>query len=57
MDSAVRKAAYTKALRKIADQAYWLPLFTYPTNYAMTKDLNWTPTADEIPRFFTASWQ
>ncbi len=57
MNREVRQAAYTKALGKIADRVYWVPLFTWPTNYAMTKDLNWTPTADEIPRFFTASWQ
>ncbi len=57
MDPAVRKAAYHKALNRIAEQTYWLPLFTYPTNYAMTKDLQWKPTEDEIPRFFTASWK
>lgn len=57
MDNEARIAAYAKALGKIADQAYWVPLFTWPTNYAMTKDLDWTPTADEIPRFFTASWK
>lgn len=57
MDQKARMAAYEKALSRIAEQAYWVPLFTWPTNYAMTKDLNWTPTADEIPRFFTASWQ
>jgi len=56
MDQDVRKAAYAKALAKIADNVYWLPLFTYPTSYAMNKDVNWTPTEDEIPRFFTASW-
>ncbi len=57
MDADKRLAAYDKALKKIAKEAYWVPLFTWPTNYAMTKDLKWTPTADEIPRFFTASWQ
>jgi len=57
MDVDTRKVAYKKALTKIAEQSYWLPLFTYPTNYAMTKELDWTPTADEIPRFFTASWK
>lgn len=57
MDPDVRKAAYTKALSKIADEVYWLPLFTYPTSYAMTKDVEWTPTEDEIPRFFTATWK
>ncbi len=57
MKADVRKAAYHKAFNRIAEQAYWVPLFTYPTNYVMTKDLDWTPTEDEIPRFFTASWK
>jgi peptide/nickel transport system substrate-binding protein len=57
MDVDKRLDAYSKALGKIAEESYWLPLFTYPTNYAMTNDLDWTPTADEIPRFFTATWK
>ncbi len=57
MNQQARLDAYSKALKKIADQVYWVPLFTWPTNYAMTKDLDWTPTADEIPRFFTAKWK
>lgn len=57
LDEAKRISAYNKALGKIADEAYWLPLFTYPTTYAMTKELGWTPTADEIPRFWTAGWK
>ncbi|MCB1742982.1 MAG: ABC transporter substrate-binding protein [Gammaproteobacteria bacterium] len=57
MDQGVRKAAYARALKQIAEQAYWVPLFTYPTNYAMSRDLEWTPTSDEIPRFFFASWK
>ncbi len=57
VDPATRKAAYDKAFKRIAEQAYWAPLWTWNTNYAMTKDLDWTPTADEIPRFFTAKWR
>src|SRR3546814_15153900 len=48
-DPAARKAAYSKALHRIADQAYWLPLWSYPYTYAYTSDLNFTPTSDEIP--------
>lgn len=57
VDPAVRKEAYAKALKTIAEKAYWLPLFNYNTNYAFTKDLDFTPTEDEIPRFFTAHWK
>lgn len=32
MDVDKRLDAYSKALGKIAEESYWLPLFTYPTN-------------------------
>lgn len=57
VDPDARIKAYDKALKKIAEEVYWLPLWTYSTNYAMTKDVDWTPTADEIPRFFFAKWK
>ncbi|PHR90573.1 MAG: ABC transporter substrate-binding protein [Blastopirellula sp.] len=57
VDPAVRNENYTKALKKIADQAYWLSLWNYAYVYAFNKDLDFTPTADEIPRFFTARWK
>lgn len=56
-DPAARKAAYSKALHRIAEQAYWLPLWSYPYTYAYTSDLNFTPTSDEIPHFAQASWK
>ena len=56
-DPAKRKELYSKALKKIADQVYWLPLFSYNTNYIYNADLDFTPTPDEIPRFFSASWK
>lgn len=56
-DPAARKEAYSKALHRIADQAYWLPLWSYPYTYAFTSDLNFTPTSDEIPHFAQASWK
>jgi peptide/nickel transport system substrate-binding protein len=57
VDPAKRKELYAKALRKIADQAYWVPLFSYPVNYVLSKDLNFTPSPDEVVRFFEMSWQ
>jgi len=56
-DPAVRKENYHRALSKISEELCWLPMFTYTKNYGFTKDLDFTPTADEIPRFFTASWK
>ncbi|MFC6788741.1 ABC transporter substrate-binding protein [Methylobacterium komagatae] len=57
LDPEKRKAAYAKALGRIAAQAYALPMFSYATNYAFTSDLNFTAQPDEVPRFYAASWK
>lgn len=57
IDPQVRKAAYKAALSKIAEEAYWLPMFTYAKYYAFDDELNFQTTPDEIPRFYTASWK
>lgn len=57
LDPERRKIAYAKALHKIADQEYWTGLWSYSYYYAFNHDLNFTPTRDEIPRFFTSSWK
>ena len=57
VDRMQREAAYSSALKTIADNVYWLPLFTYNVNYAFNSQLNFTPNADEVPRFFTSSWK
>jgi len=56
-DPEVRKAAYKKALAKISGELYWLPMFTYAKYYAFSKDLDFKPTSDEIPRFYAAKWK
>jgi peptide/nickel transport system substrate-binding protein len=56
-DPQVRKAAYKKALTRIQEKLCWLPMFTYAKYYAFSNDLDFTPTPDEIPRFFTAKWK
>jgi peptide/nickel transport system substrate-binding protein len=57
IDTAHREEVYTKALQRIAEQAYWLPLFTWVANYAFDKDLEFTPYPDAVPRFFLGSWK
>lgn len=47
---------YSKALKKIADEAYWAPMFTYNTNYVTSKEVSYTPTADEVLRFTNMTW-
>ncbi|MDA7430906.1 ABC transporter substrate-binding protein [Primorskyibacter aestuariivivens] len=57
IDPAVRKENYAKALSKIADEVYWLPLFSYNVNYVYSDELEFTPYPDEVPRFFQARWK
>ena len=52
-----RRKAYSAALRRISDQMYWLPLHTYVTTYAFSRQLNFKPFPDELPRFFLATWK
>ncbi len=57
VDPEVRKEFYAKALKKIADEAYWVPLFSYNVNYVSTEEVDFTPSADEVVRFFQVSWR
>ncbi len=57
VDPDERRELYKKALSKISGELYWLPMFTYAKYYAWSDDLNFTPTSDEIPRFYAASWK
>jgi peptide/nickel transport system substrate-binding protein len=52
-----RKALWGKALARIASEAYFVPVCTYTKYYAHTKDLDYTPTSDEIPQFYAAKWK
>lgn len=56
-DPAVRKENYSKALKKIAEEAYWAPMFSYNTNYVFTDEVAYTPTPDEVLRFHEMDWQ
>lgn len=57
IDPEKRKAAWRGVLNRIQDEAYWLSLFTYTKYQAWSKDLDYTPTADEIPQFYAAKWK
>ncbi|MBV9835333.1 MAG: ABC transporter substrate-binding protein [Alphaproteobacteria bacterium] len=56
-DSAVRKKAYSAAIKRATENAYWLPLFTYVNPYAFTKQLEFKAFPDELPRFYYAKWK
>ncbi|MFN3745128.1 MAG: ABC transporter substrate-binding protein [Hyphomicrobiaceae bacterium] len=57
IDTEKRRALWDKALKKIADEAYWVPLFTYAKYYAYSKDLDFKPTSDETPQFYRSKWK
>ena len=52
-----RRAAYSAAIKRITENADFMPLFTFVTTYAMNKGLNFRPFRDELPRFYLASWK
>lgn len=56
-DQAKRGEIYTEALTRIADQAYWAPLFTYSANYLVSEDLDFPLDPDGLPRLQNASWK
>ncbi len=56
-DPEQRKAAWAKVHKRIAAEAYWVPMFTYAKYYAFSKSLDFTPTSDEIPPFYAAKWK
>ena len=57
VDSAERKAAYSRVMKRIADNVYWLPLFSYGIYYAFSDDLLFEPTDDEVPHFYNSEWR
>jgi len=57
IDMDKRKKLYSDALKRIADEAYWCPMFTYVSNNCYSKDLDFTPYPDAVPRFFQAQWK
>jgi peptide/nickel transport system substrate-binding protein len=56
-DEEARLHAYSAAIRRATEQAYWLPLHTYVNAYAFSRQLDFTPYPDELPRFYLAKWK
>jgi peptide/nickel transport system substrate-binding protein len=56
-DAEVRARAYSAAIKRITEQAYWAPLHTYVTTYGFSRQLNFTAYPDELPRWYLASWK
>ncbi|KFC74744.1 ABC transporter substrate-binding protein [Bosea sp. LC85] len=56
-DRALRQENYAKALKKIAEQAYWLPMYDFNINYGLSPALVFKPHPDEFARWWLASWK
>lgn len=57
IDPEERLKHYREALRLIAERAHWLPLFSYAYFYAMSEDLDFQTTPDEIVHLYRAKWK
>ena len=57
VDPAVRKQAYQQALKRIAENAYSLPLWSLPVYYVANKELDFKAYPDEMVRFWEMSWK
>ncbi len=56
-DPEARKKAYSAAIHRITERAYFVPMHTYVTTYGYSKALDFTPYADELPRFYLSKWK
>lgn len=56
-DPEVRKRAYSAAIRRATEQAYFVPLYTYVNTYAFSRQLEFKAFPDELPRFYLAKWK
>lgn len=56
-DEAARAALYAKAAARVAEKAYFIPLFVYGRTYAYSSDLDIPLTNDELAHFYRASWK
>ena len=61
LDADLLAALEERGLRKVwifpDDLAQWMPMFTYTVTYGFSKQLNFKPYPDELPRFFLSSWK
>jgi len=57
VDPDQRRKAYSAAIKLITEKAYWMPIFTHTVAYGFSRQLNFKPYPDEVPRFFLSGWK
>jgi peptide/nickel transport system substrate-binding protein len=56
-DPEQRKEYYAKAIKRITEESYFLPLFSGVRSYGHNSDLDFEAYADEIPRYYEYGWK
>ncbi len=57
LDQAERKRLYSEGLKLIADQAYWVPLWTYSEGVLSSKDIVFHQDPAGYPRLWNITWR
>ncbi len=57
VDLEKREELYSKALKKIAEKAYYTPLFLYGRTYAFNNEFEYPVTDDEMAHFYLGRWK
>jgi peptide/nickel transport system substrate-binding protein len=56
-DAKERLRHFAAALKRIGEQAYWVPLYVDSQNFLLHPDLQFTQPADGMPRLFAVRWR
>jgi peptide/nickel transport system substrate-binding protein len=56
-DPKARSEQFQKALKSIADQAYWAPVYHYSEEYLISKEVEFTAPRDGMQRLFLIRWK
>jgi len=57
VDLEQRRTLYAQAIDEITSQAYWVPLYAGRVVAGVSEALEWSPSSDEIERYYLASWR
>ena len=57
LDVAERKRLYAEGLSLIAEQAYWVPLWSYSEGVLSSKDIVFNQDRDGYPRIWNLEWR
>lgn len=57
VDPAERQQLYARAIERITERVYWLPMYTFVKNFGLSDQIAYTPFADEFIRLYTIRWR